>query len=150
MLYINWSSDDYRVHRKLVSTYESASLRRFRLGRADNIRAATREAYDWVRATCDDSNQHLTVCRNIVLLLRHQHVFVVSICCPLSINIYNMVGLIDWDERADIISSFLFSVHSPRTIFPALFATLQLGQKQDLFRRAVAKQTAILKYVSRS
>ncbi|XP_022650492.1 choline O-acetyltransferase-like [Varroa destructor] len=71
----------YKVHRKLVSTYESASLRRFRLGRADNIRAATREAYDWVRAICDDSNQHLT-----------------------------------------------------------------LGQKQDLFRRAVAKQTAILKY----
>lgn len=44
----------YKVHRKLVSTYESAGLRQYRLGRVDNIRAATFEALAWVKAMCDE------------------------------------------------------------------------------------------------
>ncbi|VDK79446.1 unnamed protein product [Onchocerca ochengi] len=40
----------YRLHGHLVSTYESASIRRFRYGRVDNIRAATPEALRWVQA----------------------------------------------------------------------------------------------------
>ncbi|KAM3725116.1 Choline O-acetyltransferase [Dirofilaria immitis] len=40
----------YRLHGHLVSTYESASIRRFRYGRVDNIRAATPEALLWVQA----------------------------------------------------------------------------------------------------
>ncbi|EFO16367.2 hypothetical protein LOAG_12141 [Loa loa] len=39
----------YRLHGHLVSTYESASIRRFRYGRVDNIRAATPEALRWVQ-----------------------------------------------------------------------------------------------------
>lgn len=39
-----------RLHGHLVSTYESASIRRFRYGRVDNIRAATPEALQWVQA----------------------------------------------------------------------------------------------------
>lgn len=39
-----------RLHGHLVSTYESASIRRFRHGRVDNIRAATPEALRWVQA----------------------------------------------------------------------------------------------------
>ncbi|GAB6018838.1 hypothetical protein CHUAL_000499 [Chamberlinius hualienensis] len=46
----------FKVHRKLVSTYESASTRRFRLGRVDNIRAATPEALKWVKAMCGDND----------------------------------------------------------------------------------------------
>ena len=37
------------VHKKLVPTYESASIRRFRLGRVDNIRACTQEALEFCR-----------------------------------------------------------------------------------------------------
>lgn len=40
----------FRIHGKLVSTYESASVRRFRLGRVDNIRANTPDALEWIRA----------------------------------------------------------------------------------------------------
>ncbi|XP_062590553.1 choline O-acetyltransferase-like, partial [Saccostrea cucullata] len=40
----------YKIHRKFVSTYESASVRRFRLGRVDNIRANTPAALEWVQA----------------------------------------------------------------------------------------------------
>lgn len=36
----------YKIHGKLVSTYESASVRRFRLGRVDNIRANTPDAWN--------------------------------------------------------------------------------------------------------
>jgi len=39
-----------RLHGKLVATYESASTRRFRLGRVDCIRAATMETLEWAKA----------------------------------------------------------------------------------------------------
>ncbi|XP_043087029.1 choline O-acetyltransferase-like [Puntigrus tetrazona] len=43
----------YRCHGRLVSSYESASLRRFRLGRVDNIRSSTPEALTFVKAMTD-------------------------------------------------------------------------------------------------
>ncbi|XP_016121268.1 choline O-acetyltransferase-like, partial [Sinocyclocheilus grahami] len=42
-----------RCHRRPVSTYESASLRRFRQGRVDNIRSSTPEALAFVKAMTD-------------------------------------------------------------------------------------------------
>ncbi|XP_061796068.1 choline O-acetyltransferase [Nerophis lumbriciformis] len=45
----------YRCHGRQVSTYESASMRRFKDGRVDNIRSATPEALDFVRAMSDGS-----------------------------------------------------------------------------------------------
>uniref|UniRef100_A0AC34QFE0 Choline/carnitine acyltransferase domain-containing protein n=1 Tax=Panagrolaimus sp. JU765 TaxID=591449 RepID=A0AC34QFE0_9BILA len=39
----------FRMYGRLVSTYESASIRRFHYGRVDNIRSATPEALNWVR-----------------------------------------------------------------------------------------------------
>lgn len=39
----------YKLHGTIVSTYESASLRQFRLGRVDNIRANTCEAFEWIK-----------------------------------------------------------------------------------------------------
>ncbi|NWR53520.1 CLAT acetyltransferase, partial [Regulus satrapa] len=44
----------YRCHRKLVPTYESASLRRFDEGRVENIRSATSEALAFVKAMAGD------------------------------------------------------------------------------------------------
>lgn len=40
----------YRLYGKLTATYESASTRRFRLGRVDCIRSASPEALEWVTA----------------------------------------------------------------------------------------------------
>ncbi|KAM6956193.1 choline O-acetyltransferase [Aplochiton taeniatus] len=40
----------YRCHGRLVSTYESASIRRFQEGRVDNIRSATPEALAFAKA----------------------------------------------------------------------------------------------------
>ncbi|EYC43793.1 hypothetical protein Y032_0480g2231 [Ancylostoma ceylanicum] len=45
----------FKLHGYLVSTYESASLRRYRSGRVDNIRANTKEALEWVKAMTRDS-----------------------------------------------------------------------------------------------
>nr|AUN27677.1 choline O-acetyltransferase [Lineus ruber] len=39
----------YKVHGHLCHTYESASTRRFRFGRVDNIRSASRPALEWVK-----------------------------------------------------------------------------------------------------
>ncbi|KAF1375696.1 hypothetical protein PFLUV_G00222880 [Perca fluviatilis] len=44
----------YRCHSRLVSTYESASIRRFQKGRVDNIRSATPEALAFVKAMTDE------------------------------------------------------------------------------------------------
>ncbi|KAK5908533.1 hypothetical protein CgunFtcFv8_016581 [Champsocephalus gunnari] len=43
----------YRCHSRPVSTYESASIRRFKQGRVDNIRSATPEALTFVKAMTD-------------------------------------------------------------------------------------------------
>ncbi|XP_058155608.1 choline O-acetyltransferase [Dasypus novemcinctus] len=43
----------YRRHGRLAPTYESASIRRFREGRVDNIRSATPEALAFVSAAVD-------------------------------------------------------------------------------------------------
>ncbi|XP_008435091.1 choline O-acetyltransferase b isoform X2 [Poecilia reticulata] len=44
----------YKCRGRLVSTYESASLRRFQEGRVDNIRSATAEALAFVRSMADE------------------------------------------------------------------------------------------------
>uniref|UniRef100_A0A4W5KI42 Choline O-acetyltransferase n=1 Tax=Hucho hucho TaxID=62062 RepID=A0A4W5KI42_9TELE len=44
----------YRCNGRLVSTYESASIRRFHEGRVDNIRSATPEALAFVKAMTDE------------------------------------------------------------------------------------------------
>ncbi len=46
---------NFRMYNKLVSTYESASTRRFHFGRVDNIRANTPEALEWARAMVDET-----------------------------------------------------------------------------------------------
>ncbi|XP_050501870.1 choline O-acetyltransferase [Diabrotica virgifera virgifera] len=55
----------YRLYGKLTATYESASVRRFRLGRVDCIRSASPEALAWVKAMSqpkedDTSNKKVT------------------------------------------------------------------------------------------
>ncbi|KAK0398572.1 hypothetical protein QR680_002651 [Steinernema hermaphroditum] len=46
----------YKLHGHLVSSYESAAIRRFRKGRVDNIRANTPEALAWVKTMCDKTS----------------------------------------------------------------------------------------------
>ncbi|KAM9727498.1 choline O-acetyltransferase isoform 2-T2 [Menidia menidia] len=46
----------YRCHGRPVSTYESASIRRFKQGRVENIRSATPEALAFVKAMTDEKH----------------------------------------------------------------------------------------------
>ncbi|KAL5018091.1 hypothetical protein ScPMuIL_003813 [Solemya velum] len=61
----------YKIHKKLVSTYESASTRRFHLGRVDNIRANSPAALTWVRSMVERSNttneEKMALLRNAML-----------------------------------------------------------------------------------
>lgn len=50
-----------RLYGFLVSTYESASTRRFLLGRVDCIRSATSEALEWITAVCQDEGANVTL-----------------------------------------------------------------------------------------
>ncbi|XP_076461231.1 choline O-acetyltransferase-like [Babylonia areolata] len=44
----------YRMHGRMPMSYESASLRRFRSGRVDNIRANSPAALAWIQAMCGE------------------------------------------------------------------------------------------------
>ena len=44
----------YKVHRRLVSSYESAGLRQFKRGRIDTIRSCTEPVLVWAQAMCDE------------------------------------------------------------------------------------------------
>ncbi|XP_077359731.1 choline O-acetyltransferase b isoform X1 [Festucalex cinctus] len=48
----------FKCNGKLVSTYESASIRRFRDGRVDNIRSATAEALAFVKSMMDERSTY--------------------------------------------------------------------------------------------
>lgn len=50
----------YKLYGKLTATYESASTRRFALGRVDNIRSASPEALAWVQAMAQPREDDLT------------------------------------------------------------------------------------------
>ncbi|XP_045036308.1 choline O-acetyltransferase isoform X1 [Daphnia magna] len=50
-LMLQWTY--YKLHGKLVATYESAATRRFQLGRVDNIRSASPTALAWVKVMDD-------------------------------------------------------------------------------------------------
>ena len=65
-----------RLHGKLVATYESASTRRYHLGRVDCIRSATPQALAWVTAMSDPQS---SVRYNFTLTLTLLH----SIFTPL-------------------------------------------------------------------
>lgn len=45
----------------MVTTYESASTRRFLLGRVDCIRSASTEALEWAKAMCQDEGANITL-----------------------------------------------------------------------------------------
>lgn len=45
----------FRLNKRLTSTYESAGLRKFRLGRIDNIRASSQEALDFAKSFFEGS-----------------------------------------------------------------------------------------------
>lgn len=47
----------YRLNGHLVATYESASTRRFLLGRVDCIRSATTEALSWVQSMAEGGEE---------------------------------------------------------------------------------------------
>lgn len=44
-----------------MTTYESASTRRFLLGRVDCIRSASTEALEWAKAMCQDEGANITL-----------------------------------------------------------------------------------------
>ncbi|XP_043486009.1 choline O-acetyltransferase isoform X1 [Polistes fuscatus] len=57
----------FRLHGRLVATYESAGIRRFAQGRVDVIRAASPEALAWAKAMCqgDPESQSTNQLNNI-------------------------------------------------------------------------------------
>ncbi|KAL9891816.1 choline acetyltransferase isoform 2-T2 [Glossina fuscipes fuscipes] len=51
----------FRLYGYLVTTYESASTRRFLLGRVDCIRSASTEALEWAKALCQNKDANTAI-----------------------------------------------------------------------------------------
>ncbi|GFY42974.1 hypothetical protein TNIN_118101 [Trichonephila inaurata madagascariensis] len=97
----------FRVHRKLVSTYESASLRRFYKGRVDNIRAATAEALAWVKAMCDSQQVTSLLCDLDIKAKRRTRWY-----CPIKVMkddmcLHSTVGL--YELESELLQNPLYS-----------------------------------------
>ena len=54
-----------------MSTYESASTRRFRYGRVDNIRAASPAALKWVKSMTGETNVPVSNQKPFSLIQKH-------------------------------------------------------------------------------
>ncbi|XP_075679381.1 choline O-acetyltransferase-like [Dermatophagoides pteronyssinus] len=50
----------FKLHRYIVSSYESCSIRHFQNGRVDTIRSSTKEARDWAKSMCPQPTSTLT------------------------------------------------------------------------------------------
>jgi choline O-acetyltransferase len=61
----------YKVHRRLVSSYESAGLRQFKKGRVDSIRSCTMPVLFWAQAMCDEVPDVTVSLKHSTLLAHH-------------------------------------------------------------------------------
>lgn len=64
-----------------MSTYESASTRRFRLGRVDNIRANSPAALEWVKAMIGEVLVSVSIHKFTTFTLIFRVYLSVSFCC---------------------------------------------------------------------
>ncbi|XP_035671417.1 choline O-acetyltransferase-like [Branchiostoma floridae] len=121
----------FKLHKRLVSTYESASTRRFQLGRVDNIRAASIEAHNWVRAMCSDTVEDYDRMELFKKALKAQRNFTLQalkgqgIDCHL-LGLKEMAAMIDMpmpdiftDEPFDLTNKFVLSTSQVPTTMDA-------------------------------
>ncbi|CAH1246488.1 CHAT [Branchiostoma lanceolatum] len=121
----------FKLHRRLVSTYESASTRRFQLGRVDNIRAASIEADNWVRAMCSDTVEDYDRMELFKKALKAQRNFTLQalkgqgIDCHL-LGLKEMAAMIDMpmpdiftDDSFDLTNKFVLSTSQVPTTMDA-------------------------------
>ncbi|XP_030631550.1 choline O-acetyltransferase b [Chanos chanos] len=124
----------YRCNGRLVSTYESASTRRFREGRVDNIRSATPEALAFVRAMTDEK----TFCPDTVKMeklqdaIRAQTEYTVMAITGLGID-NHLLGLREIAKRLKMEMPEIFTDDTYRISNQFILSTSQVPTTVDMF-----------------
>ncbi|RNA01008.1 carnitine O-acetyltransferase isoform X1 [Brachionus plicatilis] len=68
----------YRVHKKLGNAYESGSLRKFKLGRTEVIRASSIEALDFLKSMTDSNSENQVKTELLLRAIKGQRLFTVD------------------------------------------------------------------------
>ncbi|XP_039269614.2 choline O-acetyltransferase-like isoform X1 [Styela clava] len=127
----------YKLYGHLVSTYESASTRRFREGRVDNIRAATVQALDFAKSvTIPDENGKIALnARNMMLLrkaIKAQTDYTIAAITGLAIDCH-LVGLKEASKELKLPIPELFSDPSYDICNYFTLSTSQVPTNTDSF-----------------
>ncbi|XDV50401.1 hypothetical protein PO909_019463 [Leuciscus waleckii] len=123
----------YRCHGRLVSTYESASIRRFQEGRVDNIRSSTPEALAFVKAMANSSK--ITDAEKMEMLrtaIKAQTNFTILAITGMAID-NHLLGLREIAKELKLEKPELFSDATYATSIQFILSTSQVPTTEEMF-----------------
>lgn len=122
----------YSLHGKMVATYESASTRRYKLGRVDCIRSTTMEALDWVKSMLQKDLEMEQKLRKFHSAVEKQTAIMIDNIMGEGIDIH-LLGLRMQAQEMGIETPKLFQDESFNIANHFALSTSQLPTKYDQF-----------------
>uniref|UniRef100_A0A8C5BI12 Choline O-acetyltransferase n=1 Tax=Gadus morhua TaxID=8049 RepID=A0A8C5BI12_GADMO len=116
----------YRCNGRLVSTYESASIRRFQEGRVDNIRSATPEALAFVKSMTDEKMKRL---RDAI---KAQTDYTIAAITGMAID-NHLLGLREMAKELKMEQPDIFSDETYRASNQFILSTSQVSTVMEMF-----------------
>ncbi|KAL6094877.1 chat [Pungitius sinensis] len=124
----------YKCNRRLVTTYESASIRRFQQGRVDNIRSATPEALAFVmsmtdeRANVSDSEKN----RRLIDAINAQTNYTIAAITGMAID-NHLLGLLRIAEELNMEKPEIFCDETYLASNQFVLSTSQVATTMEMF-----------------
>ncbi|CAL8379918.1 unnamed protein product [Gadus morhua 'NCC'] len=124
----------YRCNGRLVSTYESASIRRFQEGRVDNIRSATPEALAFVKSMTDEKpalsdSERMKRLRDAI---KAQTDYTIAAITGMAID-NHLLGLREMAKELKMEQPDIFSDETYRASNQFILSTSQVSTVMDMF-----------------
>ncbi|XP_011486558.1 choline O-acetyltransferase isoform X2 [Oryzias latipes] len=124
----------YKCRGRLVSTYESASIRRFQDGRVDNIRSATPEALAFVKSMTDerDTFSDLEKMKRLKESINAQTNYTIAAISGMGID-NHLLGLLRSAKELNMEKPEIFSDETYVTSNHFILSTSQVPTTEEMF-----------------
>ncbi|XP_068439323.1 choline O-acetyltransferase-like [Clinocottus analis] len=124
----------YKCNRRLVATYESASIRRFQQGRVDNIRSATSEALAFVTAMTDEraTFSDLEKMRRLTDAITAQTNYTIAAITGMAID-NHLLGLLRIAKELNMEKPEIFSDETYLASNQFILSTSQVSTTMEMF-----------------
>uniref|UniRef100_A0A3P9KAV8 Choline O-acetyltransferase n=1 Tax=Oryzias latipes TaxID=8090 RepID=A0A3P9KAV8_ORYLA len=124
----------YKCRGRLVSTYESASIRRFQDGRVDNIRSATPEALAFVKSMTDerDTFSDLEKLKRLKEAINAQTNYTIAAISGMGID-NHLLGLLRSAKELNMEKPEIFSDETYVTSNHFILSTSQVPTTEEMF-----------------